>query len=183
MPKKGDVMLNPITGERVTFLETCESSNNALLRMEAFNLADGYNRVYHLHPTQEEQHHVLGGKMGVVVGGEQRLLGPGESVVFSPGAPHKFWNADKSATIHFITEFRPAFDTEVFIETYIALARAGMFRDDGFPSLLQFFAMLQEHPIAGYVARAPIWLQKAVIGIGGFLGHRYGYQGTVAYRP
>lgn len=151
--------------------------------MEAFHLADGYNRVYHVHPTQVERHEVLEGKMGVNVDGRELFLGPGESVVFEKGVPHKFWNADKSVVIHFVTEFRPAFDTEVFIETYIALARAGKFRNDGFPRRLQFFVMLHEHPIAGYIARVPIWIQKVVIAAGAFLGRIRGHVGTYAYRP
>ncbi len=183
MPKKGDVLENPITKERVTFLETSASSGNELLRMEAINLADGYNRVYHLHPSQMERHEILAGKMGVIVAGKDMILGPGQSVVFEPNVPHRFWNADKSTAIHFITEFRPAFDTEVFIETYIALARAGRFADDGFPHLLQFFVMLREHPIAGYLARAPIFLQNAVIAVGAFFGRLRGYVGTASYRP
>ena len=183
MPQKGDILENPITKEKVIFLETSASTNNELLRMEAFNLADGYNRVYHLHPSQVEQHHLIAGTMGVTVDGKDLILHPGESVTFEKNIPHKFWNADKSTTIHFITEFRPAYDTEVFIETYIALARAGKFKDDGFPYLLQFFVMLHAHPIAGYLARAPIWLQNAAIAIGAFFGRLCGYVGTVAYRP
>jgi quercetin dioxygenase-like cupin family protein len=177
MPKKGDVLENPITKERVVFLETSASTNNQLLRMEAFNLADGYNRTYHIHPTQTESHHLLGGSMGVTKDGTDIFLKPGESVTFEPNVPHKFWNASKDP-IHFRTEFRPAFDTEVFIETYIALARDGKSNAKGAPHLLQFFVILHEHPIAGYVARAPIWLQKGVIAFMAFIGRMFGYTGT-----
>ncbi len=183
MPKKGDVLENPITRERVTFLETSASTNNELLRMETFNLADGYNRVYHFHPTQVERHEILGGRMGVTVAGKDSILNPGDSVVFERNVPHRFWNADKSTTIHFITEFRPAYDTEDFIETYIALARAGKFADDGFPYTLQFLTMLQAHPIAGYAAGAPKWFQRLIIGTGASLGRLAGYVGSARYRP
>ena len=183
MVKKGEVIENPITKERVTFLDTNASTNNELLRMETFNLADGYNRVYHIHPSQVERHRVLGGSMGVTVAGKDMLLHAGDSVVFEKNVPHKFWNGDTSATLHFITEFRPAFNTEGFIETYIALARDGKFADDGFPHLLQFFVMLSDFPIAGFAAGPPIWLQKLVIGIGALLGRMRGYVGTATYRP
>ena len=177
MPKKGDVLENPITKERVIFLETSASTNNELLRMEAFNLADGYNKVYHLHPTQTERHEVISGMMGITMADVDYYLHPGESLLMPKNVPHKFWKASEEP-IHFITEFRPAFDTEVFIETYIALARDGKSNSKGAPPLLQFFVILYEHPIAGYVANAPIWLQKAVIATMAFIGRLFGYVGS-----
>jgi quercetin dioxygenase-like cupin family protein len=181
MPVKGEVLENPVTKERVTFLETSASSNNELLKMEAINLADGFNNINHIHPTQEETHHVISGTMGVEKDGKTYTLKDGDSISFPPMVPHKFWNAGKDggkSPIHFITEFRPAYDTEIFIETYIALARDGKSTKKGRPPILQFFVILHDHPIAGYAAKAPIWLQKIVISILAFIGRLFGYAGT-----
>jgi quercetin dioxygenase-like cupin family protein len=180
MPNKGDTLENPVTSERVIFLETSASSGGTLLRMEVFNLANGFNKIVHIHPTQIERHEVLGGEMGVNIGGQERVLRAGESAVFNMNVPHMFWNIS-GPNLHFITEFRPAFNTEDFIESYIAVAKEGKSNAKGQPPLLLFFVMLREYPIAGYYAKAPIWLQKAAISVLAFIGRLIGYRGVHQY--
>ena len=177
MARKGDVLENPVTGERVIFLETRESSNNQLLRMEAFNLADGFNRVYHIHPTQEERHEVIEGIMGIKAGGKEHVLNPSEIFTFPNDVPHKFWNIS-GKDIHFLTEFRPAYDTEGFIETYFRIAQAGKANEKGQPPLFHFFVLLNHYPIAGYLAGVPISIQRVFISIMAFIGRLLGYKPT-----
>lgn len=61
----------------------------------------GYNRVMpgsgppmHVHWLQDEGFLVLKGRIGYQLAGEDiRFAGPGESVIFKKGIPHRFWNA------------------------------------------------------------------------------------------
>lgn len=180
MPKPGAVFENPVSNETVIFLETRASTNNELLRMEAFGLANGFNRIDHIHPSQQERHEVLGGQMGVNLAGKELVLNPGESITFEKNVPHKFWNVS-GEDLHFITEFRPAFDTEDFIESYFAASQTGKVNKKGQPPLLHFFVMLKCFPIAGYAADLPIFLQKTVINILAFIGRIFGYKGRLTY--
>ncbi|NUO82421.1 cupin domain-containing protein [candidate division KSB1 bacterium] len=180
MPKQGAIFENPVSKEKVIFLETSASTNGALLRMEAFGLANGFNRIDHIHPSQQERHEVLAGQMGVTIAGKEYILNPHESITFEKNVPHKFWNVS-GADLHFITEFRPAYDTEGFIETYFAAARTGKVNQKGQPPLLHFFVMLQRYPIAGYAADFPIFLQKALISVLACIGKIFGYKGSLTY--
>ena len=177
MLSKGDVMENPITKERVIFQETHSSTNGELLRMEVFNLTNGFNNIYHIHPTQVERHEIIDGIMGVKVNGEERILRTSESVTFEKNIPHKFWNVS-GADIHFLTEFRPAYDTESFIETYFRISQAGKANKKGQPPPFHFFVLLNRYPIAGYFAGVPISLQKVLISIMAFVGRLLGYKPT-----
>lgn len=181
MPEKGDVLINPVSKERVVFLETRESTNNELLRMEAFGLIKGFNETRHIHPNQHETHRVLEGVMGVEMEGKEYTLRANDTITFPPNVPHKFWNISGD-DLHFITEFRPAYETQDFIETYIANAQTGNVNEKGQPRFFHFFVMLNRYPIAGYLAGPPIWLQKAIISILAFIGRLFGYKGSMKYR-
>src|SRR5688572_33476146 len=48
----------------------------------------------HVHFRQDESMTVVSGKIGYeVLGEEKKYAGPGETVLFKAGMPHKFWNA------------------------------------------------------------------------------------------
>lgn len=180
MAKPGDIFENPVSKEKVVFYETRESSNNAVLRMEAFGLTNDFSRIAHIHPSQQERHEVVAGLMGANVDGKEYVVHPSESITFEKSVPHKFWNMS-GEDLRFVTEFRPAFETEDFIETYFAVAQTGKVTKKGQPPFLHFFVILQRYPIAGYHAKAPIFLQKIVINVLAFLGRLFGYKGSLKY--
>ena len=47
----------------------------------------------HLHQHEDEYSFVLEGRVGVQIGEEETVAGPGELVVKPRGIPHAFWNA------------------------------------------------------------------------------------------
>jgi quercetin dioxygenase-like cupin family protein len=48
----------------------------------------------HVHYKQDESFTVVSGKLGYqVLGEEKKYAGPGETILFKAGKPHKFWNA------------------------------------------------------------------------------------------
>jgi mannose-6-phosphate isomerase-like protein (cupin superfamily) len=46
----------------------------------------------HLHRSDEEAWIVLGGTLGFRVGGEEREVLAGDSLLVRPGTPHSYWN-------------------------------------------------------------------------------------------
>jgi quercetin dioxygenase-like cupin family protein len=70
MARQGDVVENPLTGERVTFLETVGDTGGDLLRFE-YALPPGWFVPAHIHPRQEERHEVLSGTLRGRVGGQE----------------------------------------------------------------------------------------------------------------
>ena len=80
-------------GERLTFLRRVDGSRGD--RLEVENLVKpGAGPPMHVHHYQEEALTVQQGRLGYERPGESpQFAGPGETVVFNPGAAHRFWNA------------------------------------------------------------------------------------------
>jgi quercetin dioxygenase-like cupin family protein len=77
--KAGDLIENPATGERITFLKTTQETNAELLRFE-YVLPPGFTIPEHVHPYQEERHEVLSGSLRGRAGDQERDYGEGERV-------------------------------------------------------------------------------------------------------
>jgi hypothetical protein len=67
----------------------------------------------HLHPNQTEHFEVLEGNIRVIVGGEERLYGEGDSFEVPVGTPHQM-GAEGPARMRW--EVRPALRTAEFFE-------------------------------------------------------------------
>jgi mannose-6-phosphate isomerase-like protein (cupin superfamily) len=82
----------------------------------------------HVHRHQVEEYEVLEGRFDVVVDGEWRTLGPGDSASVPVGALHTFRNRS-GATVRVRNWHRPAMRFEDFIErTSTTLSAAGVTR-------------------------------------------------------
>jgi DNA-binding CsgD family transcriptional regulator/mannose-6-phosphate isomerase-like protein (cupin superfamily) len=80
-------------GERLTFLGTVQTPDGE--RLDVTNaVAPGAGPPMHVHHYKEEALTVEQGRIGYQRLGEPaRFAGPGETVTFKPGEPHKYWNA------------------------------------------------------------------------------------------
>jgi quercetin dioxygenase-like cupin family protein len=79
-------------GERITFLRRVPGLNGD--RVEGENVCSpGAGPPMHVHHLQAESFTVQRGRMGYQrLGGPEQFAGPGETVTFQPGDPHRFWN-------------------------------------------------------------------------------------------
>lgn len=127
---------NPRTGQRMRFLLTAADTDGVLLRIETRNPPNGTAEPMHVHPRQETRAEVVSGSLRFVVGGEQRRLVAGDSVVIPAGVPHRFWN-DGDVDAVAIQEARPALRLAEFFTTYFRLAADGELDEHGRPSLLR----------------------------------------------
>ena len=82
-----------------------------VLEMEANYAGRGDLPPRHLHPSQDEHFEVLAGAVRLVVAGEERRHGAGESFDVPAGTPHQM-AGDGSARVRW--EVRPALRTEEF---------------------------------------------------------------------
>jgi quercetin dioxygenase-like cupin family protein len=80
----------------------------------------------HVHPHQVEEYEVLEGTFEVVLDGQWRTLGPGETASVPQGALHTFRNRS-GATVRVRNWHRPAMRFEEFIEQMsLTLRKAGV---------------------------------------------------------
>jgi mannose-6-phosphate isomerase-like protein (cupin superfamily) len=171
----GQVLENPLTGERVVFRDTAGSTGGELLRFELTVRPRGYTAIKHVQPNQEERHEVLAGVLGIEVDGRRRRLGVGESVTVPPGVVHRLFAVDEHL-VNLLLEVRPALRSEDVIETFFRLAREGKLGRRGYPNPLQLAVLARTYREEGHPPRPPFALQQAAAAVLAPLGQRLGYK-------
>jgi hypothetical protein len=148
MAQVGKTIVHPLTGERLTFLQTAATTGGDLLKISVDMAPGGTLARPHVHPRAVEEFEVLSGRIQL------------KSVVVPSGAAHVWGNPfDDPATI--TVAIRPALTLETFFETLFGLASDGKLNaKTQMPSFLQMVLMLHEYReevglpgVAGMAAR------------------------------
>jgi mannose-6-phosphate isomerase-like protein (cupin superfamily) len=159
---QGDVIVNPATGQRLTFLLTARDSGGELFRAEGVFPPGGFAGVEHVHPHQDEHFDVVAGRAGFSVDGERRVLGAGEAIDVPAGTRHTFWNAGDEE-MRVIFEFRPALtSTERFYELYFGFAQEGRVKANAMPGLLDIATAWEACAEHAVLSKPPAWVQHAL---------------------
>jgi quercetin dioxygenase-like cupin family protein len=145
MAKVGETIEHPVTGERITFLETAASSDGTLLKMAFEMRPRAFIAGAHAHPQQVERFAVGSGRIRVKMDGRAWIVDEGDEVGIPRGAGHT-WGNPFDVPAQVVIELHPALRAETYFETYFGLARDGRVNArNGLPSLLQFALMLREY--------------------------------------
>jgi len=152
MAYAGQILENPVSGERMVFRKTASDTDGELLAFEHFLDPDGQVPGAHVHPEQEERFEVVKGTMKFRRGLKTVVARPGDVVVVPPGTVHRFENAGEE-TAHVLVEVRPALRMERLLETTTALAREGRTDRKGLPKPLELALFVREF---GREVRAPL---------------------------
>lgn len=156
-------------GERLTFLRRVPGARGE--RLEAENIASpGAGPPMHAHLLQEEVLTVRAGRIGYQRLGEQaKFAGPGETVTFRPGEPHRFWNAGEGE-LRAWGYVEPADNAEFFLSELFALAREGR----GRPNILDIAFLMRRYrgEFAMYEIPAPVqrFVFPLLVAVGHVLG-------------
>jgi mannose-6-phosphate isomerase-like protein (cupin superfamily) len=173
----GQTLVNEITGETITFIETAAETGGAYTLIEVVLAPGGGVPMAHVHPNQSETFEVVDGHLAMKAGRDRLLARPGDVVTVGPGQVHKFWN-DRAYPVTFRCTVAPALGFERFIETMFALAADGKLNKRGMPSPLRLAAIANaafDNSRAPYI---PAWLQKAGLSAGALLAKALGYRPT-----
>jgi quercetin dioxygenase-like cupin family protein len=141
LAKAGDELVNPVTGLRTVFRKTARQTSGELLQVDWIGSPGWTTAPDHVHPRQEERFEVLYSRLGLRVGGVERVHGVGDVIAVSAGSPHAAWNAGDDQ-VHVLVDFRPALRTEIAFETLAGLAR----REDQHGGSSQEPAAVGAHP-------------------------------------
>jgi quercetin dioxygenase-like cupin family protein len=127
MARAGDTFKMP-DGSRYIVRRPAAESAGEVVEMEFVLPTDCVPPPPHVHRSQVEEYEVLEGRFEVVIEGEWRTLGPGETASVPVGALHTFRNRS-GATVRVRNWHRPAMRFEEFIErTSRTLQAAGVKR-------------------------------------------------------
>ncbi len=173
MAKPGDVIENPVTGERIVFRKTARDTNGELLQFELLLKPHGFVPAEHIHSRQEERVEVTSGLVRYRLGGEEEDLSAGQAAVLPPAIPHTLWN-DTDDEAHILMEVRPALSVETALETLFGLARDGKTNNKGMPNPLHGALLAREYDL--FLAGPPIPLQRAGMTVLAPLARLLGYR-------
>jgi mannose-6-phosphate isomerase-like protein (cupin superfamily) len=178
--RRGETIENPVTGERITWIETAQSTGGELLACDLYlRPAAAWAAPAHRHLRQEERFEVHSGTVGFEVAGEVRMVSQGDEVTVPIGVAHRWWTADQDE-VRARVELRPALDTETFFEGFFGLARDGKTNAKGIPGLLQIALWFRDlGDSCPQPVKPPPWVQRGVFTmlapIGRLVGRRAVY--------
>lgn len=93
MAKAGDTIDNPITGERVIFLQTGKETEGQLLQIDLSVRPGGFVAAEHVHPLQQERFLIKSGHITLRIDGNVQQCMAGDEVTIPAGTPHVWWNS------------------------------------------------------------------------------------------
>ena len=135
MAYAGQIIRNPVSGERIRFLATAADTDGERLEFELELSPDGQVPGAHVHPEQEERFEVLSGVMKFRLGLRTIVARAGETVVVPAGRVHRFANGGHEVARARVT-VTPALDMEELLTTAADLAREGNVTRTGMPKPL-----------------------------------------------
>ncbi|OBC17126.1 cupin [Mycobacterium sp. 852013-50091_SCH5140682] len=144
MAHAGKTIDHPLTGERLTFLETSATTRGEHLKVRLEMAPGGSLPRPHTHPRAEERFEVAAGRVQIVTSGKKRIAEAGETVIVPRGAGHVWGNPfDDPAAV--VVTINPALNLETFFETWFGLARDGKLNPrTQIPSFLQAVLVMHD---------------------------------------
>ena len=159
--KPGDTLEAPTLGMRIVFRRTAAETGGALLEYDVIGRPRGFPAQAHVHPSQTERHEVVSGALKVTMGGQSRVLGPGESILIPAGTTHRHY-ADGADEGHVRVELRPALKTAELLERLAELDAAGQITGGGYLKPLAAARLVCDFPDEGHAAQPPAGVQRAL---------------------
>jgi Cupin domain len=154
-------LVNPATGERIQFIAPIEGDGD-VVRFDWSNLPGGAIPE-HYHPHQEETFIITAGEAHFTLNGEQRVVGPGETITVPLGVPHAETNPG-AVPVQGTVELRPALHTRQMHEAFAGLAAEGKTTKRGAPkNPLQLGATLWHFRRESRVTSPPVWVQNLIL--------------------
>jgi len=163
MAHQGQTLVNPASGERITFRATTADTDGALVAIDLE--LPPHRRVpggLHVHPRQFERFEVVNGTMRFRLGRKRIFAGPGDVVVVPPGIAHDFANAGEDIALVRV-DIEPALKMEQLFETAVDLAERGRTMLGGIPRPLDLALFTREFEDEVQAAFPPRWLQRAAL--------------------
>ena len=158
LPRSGDVVDNPSTGERFSFRKTAVETDGELLEFD-LTLQPGSRQELHIHAGQDVTVRSRSRSLIVLMDGEEHDLAPGDTLVVPRGKVHQILNPS-GREIRANVEIRPAANFDLFLAQF-----HGFMTEEGPPKSDQdvFWQMVLFGSRYGvYKKGPPVFIQKVV---------------------
>jgi mannose-6-phosphate isomerase-like protein (cupin superfamily) len=187
MLKAGDVIENPIMGQRVIFCRTAHDTRGAFVQVEYFNKPfTGKGSVpAHFHPTMTERFEILTGMARYRLAKGEREAKRGDVLTFPPRVPHLHPWSVSAEELHVRQTTTPDQPNVAALEasqeavvTLFGLARDGKVNKNGLPNLLQLAVLVRSMMPHAYLDGMPIAVQEVMFGSLAAIGRLFGYKAS-----
>ncbi len=177
--RAGDVVWNPLTGEKAVLVESAEESGGARIVVDFAVEAGGFvPGGEHVHDHCAEHFEVRAGRIGFLLDGDERTLAAGEQVTVAPGTWHRWWNAGEGE-VQARVRVEPALRFEEAILVFWGLCADGHTNAEGRPSpLLGALVATRYRPELRY-RRPPDAVQRLLFPALAALARRRGLERTL----
>jgi quercetin dioxygenase-like cupin family protein len=179
MLKAGDVIENPVTGERGVVRIGTEESGGELLVGDLYIRPGGAVMGEHVHSAIEERFTVLRGQVGFRLSGREAIAELGKKLIVPAGMPHDWWNAGPEEALVPV-EIRPAARFEAMILNADGLGQDGKVNRKGMPNFLQLAVFAREFDDVIRFTHPPRVVQWVLFGILAPIATLLGYLGSYA---
>jgi quercetin dioxygenase-like cupin family protein len=177
MGRKGDVHINPVTGERAVVRVSPDENGGELMIADLHIRPGGAVVGEHIHPTIEEKFTVLRGRVGFKLEGKKAIAEPGQTLVLPPGVAHDWWNAGSEEALVRV-EIRPGARFQDMVLNIFGLAQDGKTNAKGLPNLLQLSLFAPEFADVVVFTQPPRAVQRILFGMLGPIARLLGYRGS-----
>jgi quercetin dioxygenase-like cupin family protein len=174
MPTKGQISLNPQSGDKYEFLETAKDTAGERVTLKAEIHSKGQLVPEHFHVLQDETFEVLSGKLTIVLEGKSQVLSAGEKIMLPKMVAHNHYN-NENAPVKYIHTVAPALDFDYFIENLIGLAADGKAKNGKY-GLVQELVTLKYLDSKAFLAGIPVGVQKAMMNTIAPICRMFGYR-------
>ena len=179
MTTTGDVLENPVTGERVVVRIGSAETAGARAVVDLCIRPTGAVVGEHWHPAMEERFTVLRGRVGFRLAGKEQIAEPGREIDVAAGVPHDWWNAgDEEARVR--VEIRSSKRFEILMLNLFGLAQDGKTNARGLPNLLQLALLVPDFRDFIRFTRPPPIVQSLLFAILAPIARLLGYRSNHA---
>ena len=175
--KAGDVIENPVTGERAVIRVGTEDSGGELLVIDGYVRPGGAVTGEHVHPAIEEYFTVVRGRVGFRLDGRETIAELNQRLHVPAGTAHDWWNAGEEEA-HIVVEISPAERFEEMALNLSGLAQDGKTNSKGMPNLLQAAIFAREFSDVLYFTKPPLLVQRLLFGALAAIARALGYKGS-----
>lgn len=181
----GDIIENPIMGQRIVLGKTPYDTGGAFTDLEyVCKPFTGKGAApAHFHPAFTERFEILAGDARYRLGGVEREAHPGDALTFPAGVVHLHpWSISanelrvRQTTTAVKADLAMLAASGDALVTLFGLARDGKVNKQGYPNLLQLAVLVHSTMPGTYLAGIPIPVQEIIFGSLAALGRRAGYQ-------
>ncbi|MCX6147003.1 MAG: cupin domain-containing protein [Candidatus Kapabacteria bacterium] len=174
MPTKGQIIVNPITGDTFEFLETSIDTQGKSVSIKTTLKSKGELVPNHFHLLQDESFTIISGKLNIWLNGGNQTLSENETITLPKNKAHNhFNNSDDEVTyVHYVS---PALDFEYLIENLVGLASDGKMVN-GKAGLIQELVTLKYLDSKAFLANIPVPIQKLLMNTIAPIARIFGYK-------